>query len=151
MRGATAAATAGALQPVLHSLRVLVVDDNIDSANSLAAFLSLVGHDTEVCFEGEQAAAAAASFDADVVLLDIGMPTVDGYEVCRAIRSQQRKPPVVVVGLSGWGLEEDRRKSREAGFDEHLLKPVEPAALELRLADIGLALAARRTAADAVG
>ena len=128
-------------------LRVLVVDDNKDAAQSLAAFLSLAGHDTEMAFDGEQAVAAAPGFDPDVVLLDIGLPKLDGYEVCRALRAQQREPPIVVMALSGWGQEDARRKSQQAGFDEHLLKPVDPSALEQRLATIALAVAARREAA----
>ena len=141
-----APAVAAGVKP--QALKVLVVDDNNDAAASLAAFLSLGGHLTEIAFDGALAVAAARAFDPDVVLLDIGLPKLDGYEVCRAIRAQQREPPMVIIALSGWGQDEDRRKSHEAGFDAHLLKPVEPVELEQRLAEIGLAVAARRSAAS---
>lgn len=156
--GASVAAPGAALPTVpavptgtgAQALKVLVVDDNNDAAESLAAFLGLAGHVTETAFDGELAVAAAQRFDPDVVLLDIGLPKLDGYEVCRAIRAQQREPPMVVIALSGWGQEQDRKLSHEAGFDAHLLKPVDPMELEQRLAGIGQAVAARRSAAPAV-
>jgi PAS domain S-box-containing protein len=106
--------------------RVLVVDDNQDAAEALATILSLSGHDTEMAHDGMGAIAAAASFRPEVVFLDIGMPSIDGHETARRIREQPWGKDMVLVALTGWGQAEDRRKSREAGFDHHLVKPADP-------------------------
>ncbi len=106
--------------------RILVVDDNRDGAASLSAFLSLTGNDTQMAHDGEQALQLAASYRPDVILLDIGLPKLSGLEVCRAIREQPWGQTMVIVALSGWGQESDRRKTAEAGFDGHLVKPLEP-------------------------
>lgn len=115
------------------SLRILVVDDNRDSAVSLSILLSLTGHETTTAFDGEEALDTADRFQPDVVLLDIGLPKLNGYEVCRALRAVPRERRLVIVALTGWGQDDDRRKSVQAGFDAHLVKPVDPDALQRTL------------------
>lgn len=110
--------------PAAQSLRILVVDDNEDSAESMASFLMLSGHEVRTAHDGLSAVEAAAEFIPVVVLLDIGLPGLNGYEVSRRIRAQ-RGDETLLIALTGWGTEEDRRRSREAGFDHHLTKPVE--------------------------
>jgi PAS domain S-box-containing protein len=114
--------------------RILVVDDNQDSAASLARLLRADGHTTEVAYDGERAVQAAASFRPDTVLLDIGLPGMSGLDACRAIRSQAGNQHILIAAVTGLGQEEDERKSREAGFDAHLVKPVQHAALTALLA-----------------
>jgi PAS domain S-box-containing protein len=108
---------------------ILVVDDNRDAAESLAMLLQLWGHEVHVVYDGQEAVEAAAAFRPDVVLLDIGLPRMSGYEVARRIRDE-RADGVILIALTGWGQEEDRRRSQEAGFDHHLTKPVELPALQ---------------------
>jgi signal transduction histidine kinase/ActR/RegA family two-component response regulator len=115
--------------------RILVVDDNADSAESLAMLLKLTGNETHTAYDGLQAVKAAATLRPDVVLLDIGLPKLDGYEAARKIREQPWSKGLVLVALTGWGQDEDRQKSREAGFNAHLVKPVDHAALMKVLAD----------------
>jgi CheY-like chemotaxis protein len=105
--------------------RVLVVDDNRDSAQSLATLLRLHGQEVAVGYDGDEALHKALEFQPDLVLLDIGMPNVNGYDACRMIREQPRNKDVMMVALTGWGQDEDRRKSKQAGFDAHLVKPVD--------------------------
>lgn len=105
--------------------RVLVVDDNQDSANSLAILLKFAGNEVETANDGVEAITEAERFRPDMILLDIGMPRLNGYDAARRIREQPWGKDVTLVALTGWGQEEDRRKSREAGFDEHLVKPVD--------------------------
>jgi PAS domain S-box-containing protein len=114
--------------------RILVVDDNRDTADSLALMLRLMGHDIEMAHDGLEAVQAAATFLPDVVLLDIGLPKMNGYEAAQNIRQQSWGKSTILVALTGWGQEEDKRRATEAGFDHHLTKPVEPAALEKLLA-----------------
>jgi PAS domain S-box-containing protein len=109
--------------------RVLIVDDSLDGAESLAMLLQLGGHGTYLAHDGIEAIEAAAKLRPDVVLLDIGLPRLNGYEVCRRIREQPWGKDVMLVALTGWGQEEDRHRSREAGFDAHLVKPVDHDAL----------------------
>jgi CheY-like chemotaxis protein len=110
------------------------VDDNRDSANSLALLLKLLGHTVDTAHDGLEAVERAETFRGDVILLDIGMPRLNGYEAARRIR--ERHPnSVKLVALTGWGQEEDRRRSEEAGFDAHLVKPVDLAALTNLLAE----------------
>ncbi|MFO0887774.1 MAG: response regulator [Isosphaeraceae bacterium] len=109
--------------------RVLVVDDNVDSAQTLTTLLQLSGHETRTAHDGPDALEVAHSFRPEVVFLDIGLPRMDGYEVARRLRADGSLGGVVLVALTGWGSEEDKRKSREAGFDFHLTKPVEHTAL----------------------
>lgn len=104
--------------------RVLVVDDNYDAAEFLAAGLAGMGHETRVVHDGETALSAVAEFDPDVVMLDLGLPMIDGYEVARRLRERYGSERPRLVAVTGYGQESDLRKTREAGFDEHLVKPV---------------------------
>ncbi|HYX21278.1 MAG TPA: ATP-binding protein [Thermoanaerobaculia bacterium] len=123
-------------RPASAGLRVLVVDDNRDAAASLALLLETMGNDVRTAYDGEQAAAVASEFQPDVALLDIGMPTLDGYEAARRIRRESNGRPVRLVALTGYGQDSDRRKSQEAGFDRHLVKPLRPQVLLELLADV---------------
>jgi CheY-like chemotaxis protein len=125
---ASGVAPAGSTSPAA-SRRILVVDDNRDSAESMSALLALDGHQTLMSHDGLDALEKAASFRPDVILLDIGLPLLDGYEVCRRIREQPGTEHVVMIATTGWGQPDDRRKSREAGFDSHCVKPVDHAVL----------------------
>ncbi len=118
--------------------RILVVDDNRDSAESLATLLGLTGNKTHTAYDGLEAVEAAAAFKPDVVLLDIGLPKMNGFEAARKIRAGPWGKKMVLVALTGWGQEEDRQKSRDAGFDGHLVKPVDHAALTKLLAALGV-------------
>ncbi|EDO29331.1 predicted protein, partial [Nematostella vectensis] len=104
--------------------RILVVDDNIDAADTLAMLLRLLGAEVEIARDGPGALAMHAAFRPEVVLLDIGLPGMDGLEVARRIRAEHGRDQVVLIALTGWGQEEDLRRSREAGMDHHLVKPV---------------------------
>jgi PAS domain S-box-containing protein len=126
------AARAGAVTAAPR--RVLVVDDNADAAESLATLLRLCGHETALVHDGEAAIEAAEKFRPDLVLLDLGLPNLNGHDVARRIREQPWGRDMVLVALTGWGQESDRRKSREVGFDHHLVKPVEFAVLTELLA-----------------
>jgi len=106
--------------------RVLVVDDNKDSAESLAMLLEIMGNDIRTAHDGIDALTIAQDFLPDVVLLDIGMPRLNGYEVARRMRAEPWGKGMMLVAVTGWGLEEDRRRSQEAGFDAHIVKPVDP-------------------------
>ena len=110
----------------LVSRRVLVVDDNVDSADSLALMLRLSGHLVETANDGEQALAAAERFQPDAILLDLGMPRLNGYEVCERIRMRPWGQGVLLVAQTGWGQAQDRARTLEAGFDAHLTKPIDP-------------------------
>jgi CheY-like chemotaxis protein/two-component sensor histidine kinase len=103
--------------------RVLVVDDNEDGADSLAILLELEGYKTLQAHDGFEAIEVAERFRPDAILLDVGLPKLNGYEVCRRIREQPWGKDMVLVALTGWGQEEDRRRSEEAGFDTHMVKP----------------------------
>jgi signal transduction histidine kinase len=126
---------AAATQTVSHEhppvrRRILVVDDNIDSAESLAMMLELSGHEVATAHDGAEAIELAREFQPHVALLDIGMPKLDGYEAARSIREQSWGREMMLVALTGWGQEEDKHRSREAGFDAHLVKPIDFDALE---------------------
>jgi len=114
--------------------RILVADDNRDSAESLAMRLRLGGHETHAVFDGLAAVEMAEALRPDVVLLDVGMPQLNGHDACRRIRSQSWGEKMVLIAQTGWGQEEDRRQTTEAGFDGHLVKPVDVAAL-MKLVD----------------
>ncbi len=116
--------------------RILVVDDNEDSANSLSLLLRLMGSEVRTAHDGLAAVAEAAAFQPDVILLDIGMPKLNGYEACRRIREGPGGKRFVIVACTGWGQDEDRRRSKEAGFDFHMVKPVDAAELEKLLAGV---------------
>ena len=110
--------------------RVLIVDDNEDAAESLAAHLQIKGHETRLAFDGTSAISEAEQFQPDVMFVDIGMPRLDGYETARRIRSYPWGRKVLLVALTGWGQVEDRRQSHLAGFDHHLVKPADHAAID---------------------
>jgi CheY-like chemotaxis protein len=114
-----------------------VVDDNVDAAESLALALRLTGHDVRVAHDGPAALEAARDTRPDVVLLDLGMPVMDGFEVARQLRREPGLEGVRLVALTGWGQEEDRRRTRAAGFDEHLVKPVDLGTVQAMLAGAG--------------
>ena len=144
--GPTAAA-AGAAQPALQpapergpARRVLVVDDNRDACDTMAMLLELLGHEVHKAYDGVQALADAERFRPDLVLLDIGLPRLDGHEVARRLRAAPWGADITLVALTGWGQQEDRQRSAEAGFDDHLTKPVDEQALA-----VILALPARRS------
>jgi len=131
-----AAPTPAELVTPSRRLRVLVVDDNADSADSLAMLLELMGHASTIARDGEQAVDLAASYLPDVILMDIGLPGVDGYEASRRIRAQVPHRDVLLVALTGWGQAADRERSRQAGLDQHLVKPIDPEHLESLLASL---------------
>jgi CheY-like chemotaxis protein len=116
--------------------RVLVVDDNQDAAATLAELLQLLGSEVSVAHDGAAAIVRADEFKPDVVLLDIGLPDIDGYEVARRLRAGERSPRPRLIALTGWGQEEDKRRSQSAGFNFHMVKPVEPSAIEKLLAGL---------------
>src|SRR6185436_7041661 len=120
----------------LSRYRILVVDDNHDSALSLAMVLTIMGHETRTAHDGEMAVAAAESFLPEVVLLDIGLPKLNGYEVAQRIREQPWGASMFLIAVTGWGQEEDRQRSSEVGLNVHMVKPVEPAALERLLSEL---------------
>ena len=105
--------------------RILVVDDNHDSAETLSMLLELTGHQTQLAFDGVEAVEAANNFRPDVILMDLGMPKLNGFEAARRVRQQPWSKGMVLVALTGWGQDEDRNRTAEAGFDGHLVKPVE--------------------------
>jgi CheY-like chemotaxis protein len=109
---------------------VLVVDDNRDSADTLAMLLELMGHEVRTAHDGLQALEAGNAFEPQVVLLDIGLPKMNGYEVARRMRDSGWGRAARLVALTGWGQPEDERKAAEAGFDRHLVKPVDESVLE---------------------
>lgn len=116
---------AGAVSSAPPALRILVVDDNRDAANSLGVLLRMMGNEVHTAHDGLEAVGAAAAFQPDVIILDIGLPKLSGYEAARRIREQEGGADVLLVALTGWGQEEDVRRSHEAGFDHHMTKPVE--------------------------
>jgi signal transduction histidine kinase/DNA-binding response OmpR family regulator len=128
---ATPMAAAQGFTPI--GRRVLVADDNQDAAESLSMILEMAGHEVRVVHDGLAALSAAQSFRPDTVLLDIGMPQMNGYEVARALRREPWGTGINLVALTGWGQESDRQKAMDAGFDHHLTKPVDPDALEALL------------------
>jgi signal transduction histidine kinase/DNA-binding response OmpR family regulator len=143
-----APATNGCYPPAggpLPRTRTLIVDDNVDAAESLAVMLGALGSEVRTAFDGPSGLAAAEKFRPDVVLLDLGLPTMDGYKVARRLRDLPGLEGLVLVALSGYGQDEDRRKSKEAGFDHHLVKPASPEMLRELLTS-----AARATAGSGV-
>jgi signal transduction histidine kinase/CheY-like chemotaxis protein len=116
--------------------RVLVADDNVDGAESLRLTLEMQGHDVRAAFDGAAALTLAEEFRPEIMVLDLGMPKLDGCEVCRRVRGQPWGDHVTIIALTGWGQEQDRRRTLEAGFDHHLVKPVEPQALTRLIAEI---------------
>jgi CheY-like chemotaxis protein len=102
-----------------------VVDDNVDAATAMGGLLQSLGHETCVVYDGLEALKMAVEFRPDIVLLDIGMPGLDGYEVARRLRMLKKDRTFRIIAVTGWGQESDRQKSQDAGFDVHLVKPVD--------------------------
>jgi CheY-like chemotaxis protein len=109
--------------------RILVADDNVDAATSLAVLLSLDGHEVESAFDGREATEKAAAFGPDVVILDLDMPRMSGLDAARTIRRMPGGDRILLIALTGWGQDADRERTHDAGFDAHLIKPVGPAEL----------------------
>lgn len=122
--------------PPKSRLRILVVDDNPDSAMSLAMMLSMRGHETRTAHDGETAVSTAEEFRPRVILLDIGLPKLNGYEVAQRIRQEAWGEQMFLVAVTGWGQDEDRQRAEDVGMNLHMVKPVEPAALDRLLADL---------------
>ncbi len=116
--------------------RILVVDDNVDAARTLALLLRMAGSETEIAHDGVTALERAERFRPEAILLDIGMPGMSGHDVCRAIRRRKWGQDVVIIALTGWGQDEDRRRSHAAGFDGHLVKPVEPQTIRQTIGEL---------------
>lgn len=119
-------------------LRVLVADDNQDSAETLALLLELRGFDVSTAHDGEAAVRVYEQVQPEVVLLDLGMPKMSGHDACRAIRAMPYGDRTLIIALTGWGQARDREKSRAAGFDVHLVKPVDHDTLSRLLAQRAL-------------
>ncbi len=120
---------------VMSALRILIVDDNRDGADSLSDLLGIMGNETRTAHDGLAAVETAEKFRPDLIVLDIGLPKLNGYEACRRIREKPWGNDIVIVAATGWGQEEDRRRSQEAGFDHHLVKPVDAAEIIRLLAE----------------
>ena len=116
--------------PATRSLRVLIVEDNLDAAEMLEVAVSQMGHTTRLAHDGATAITVAGQFAPDVVLLDIGLPVMNGYAVAQALRARPELSRVHIAAVTGWGQDEDRRKAQEAGFDSHFTKPLAPAVVE---------------------
>ena len=125
-----------------RSLRVLIVEDNLDSAEMLDMAVSILGHSTRVANDGASALTLAGQFAPEVILLDVGLPVMNGYAVAQALRARPEHRRIHIAAVTGWGQDEDRRRAREAGFDSHFTKPLAPAALEELLARVAQGLAA---------
>lgn len=117
----------------LPKRRILVVDDNRDAADTLSMILKMLGNEVRTAYDGESALTAADAFNPSLLLLDIGLPKMNGYEVARHLRGKYGKN-IFLAALTGWGQEDDRIRSKEAGFDHHLVKPVDAATLRNLLA-----------------
>jgi CheY-like chemotaxis protein len=118
------------VEPLMQVRRnILIADDNQDALESLALMLRLEGHEVHCASDGEEALAIADQRRPEIVVLDVGMPKLDGCEVARRIRAESWGREAVLVALTGWGQDADRKRSREAGFDMHLVKPVDPATI----------------------
>jgi CheY-like chemotaxis protein len=123
---------AGGLQ---RTRRVLVVDDNADAAETLGALLAVDGHDVRTATTGASALAMVREFHPHIAFLDIGMPGMSGYDLARRLRAEPQLSGITLVAVTGWGQDEDRRHSREAGFDHHLTKPVDPRTVQVTVAE----------------
>jgi len=117
------------------SRRIMVVDDNVDAATMLAALLQLHGHDVRTATSAPEALATGDEFRPEIVFLDIGLPGMSGYELARRLRERQDMQTATLVAVTGWGQEDDRRQSKEAGIDHHLTKPVDSAHVLAVVAD----------------
>jgi CheY-like chemotaxis protein len=112
------------------------MDDNEDAAESLALILQIMGHEVRTAYDGEAGVVAAEAFRPHVILMDLGMPRLNGYEAARRIRAEAWGAGPVLVALTGWGTDDDRRRTRDAGFDHHLVKPVAADALTRLIAEM---------------
>jgi CheY-like chemotaxis protein len=121
-------------EPTSAPRRILIADDSRDNADSLAMLLRTMGHDVRTAYDGEEAVQTASSWRPDAALLDIGMPKVNGYDAARRIREQPWGQGMLLIAVTGWGQGEDRKRTEAAGFDHHLVKPVDPAGLTTVLA-----------------
>lgn len=127
----------GTVEPASHpKCRILVVDDNEDATVSLAMMLEIIGHEVCTAHDGEAGVNLAKKYQPDIILMDLGMPRMNGYEAARHIRQETWGTRIILVALTGWGADDDRRKTQDAGFDRHLVKPVEPNALLQLLAEL---------------
>ena len=113
-----------------------MVDDNRDAADSLGFLLESLGADVRVVYDGPAALEALPVFKPTAVVLDLGMPGMDGYDVARRIRQQPDFQGIILIALTGWGREDDRRRTHQAGFDHHLVKPVDPVILQTLLVSL---------------
>lgn len=134
----------GPAQPPVTPARVMVVDDNRDAAHSMALLLGFLGAELHIEHDGCAALAALPHWQPQLLLLDIGMPRMDGYEVARRIRADRRFDGLTLVALTGWGQDADRERTRAAGFDDHLVKPADLKLLQALLASVHARLARRR-------
>ncbi|HEV7783979.1 MAG TPA: response regulator [Thermoanaerobaculia bacterium] len=123
------------IEPEEASLKVLVIEDNRDAAETLGDLLSLFGHETEIALSGPAGVETARSFRPEVVLCDIGLPGMDGYAVARSLRGEPATRSARLIALTGYDRKTDRQRTQEAGFDLHLVKPVEPLELKRLLDD----------------
>jgi CheY-like chemotaxis protein len=128
-------AQSGAEVPILCGQRVLIADDNRDAAQSLAVLLRLLGHEVHVAHSGSETLTLATTLRPEVLVLDIGMDDLTGYEVARRIRGEDWGQQATLIAVTGWGQERDKQRARAAGFDHHLTKPVDPAVLEALLSE----------------
>jgi len=126
-----------AREDIVPKRRVLVVDDRVDVANSLARLLMTMGHEVYVAHDGVSAIAAGSTFKPDVIFLDVGMPNLDGYDTCRQIRQEPWGKDILIAAVTGWGGESDIRRAKEAGFDRHQAKPVDSSTLAELLLESG--------------
>src|SRR5258706_5127563 len=118
------------MEHALTRRRILVADDNSDAASSLGMLLEMMGHEVCIVHDGVEAVAKASTFGPDIILLDLGMPQLNGYEACSRIRAQPSNKGTLIVALTGWTQDDKKQRSQQAGFDLHLIKPVELPALE---------------------
>ena len=115
----------------VHSRRILVVDDNVDSAESMAVLMKLLGHQIAIAYDGESALETAGTFKPEIIILDVGLPRMHGYQVAERLRALPENKNLVIVALTGYGREQDRRRAMDAGFDYHFVKPMDFGTLEL--------------------
>ena len=113
-----------------RKLCILIIDDNIDAAHSLGALCEHFGHDVDLAYDGTSGLEAARRLRPDIVFADLALPGIDGYEVARLLRAESPMRDLVLIAVSGFGNEDDRQRSRAAGFDHHLVKPADPAFIE---------------------
>ena len=115
---------------IAQTSRLLVVDDNIDSADMLVMLLQMLGHEAQAAYSGQTALETAVKYQPEFVLLDIGLPDMNGYEVAQRLRQRPQTKDVRLIAMTGYGQDSDRQRSKEAGFDRHLVKPVDPQKLQ---------------------